>query len=225
MEYEGSSALTRLIQLETRSSRPDDSCGAALEQMRGRVVVLQSITLAWMLVECSVALSAAWRARSPALLAFGSDSFIELLSAIAVLLQFSPSFRLAPGRASRISGLLLFLLAGVIMLSSAAALARGVEAGTSWSGIVITVAALAIMPVLTRAKRTAGQEAGNRALAADAVQSATCAYLAAVTLGGLLVNAFFHAPWVDPIAALAAIPIICIEGRNALRGETCGCCG
>jgi divalent metal cation (Fe/Co/Zn/Cd) transporter len=225
MEYEGSSSLARLTQLETRSSRPDGSCGAASRQMRGRVVVLQSITLAWMLIECGVALFSAWRAHSPALLAFGSDSFIELLSAIVVLLQFSASFRLAPERAARISGFLLFLLAGLVMLSSAVALARGVEAGTSWSGIAITIAALVIMPVLARAKRAAGQEAGNRALVADAVQSATCAYLAAVTLGGLLVNAFFHAPWVDPIAALAAIPIICIEGRNALRGETCGCCG
>jgi divalent metal cation (Fe/Co/Zn/Cd) transporter len=192
--------------------------------MQGRVVLLQSITLAWMLVECGVALFSAWRAHSPALLAFGSDSFVELLSAAVVLLQFSPFLRLAPARASRISGFLLFLLAGLIMLTSAAALARRVEAGASWSGVAITIAALAIMPMLARAKRAAGQRVANGALVADAAQSATCAYLAAVTLGGLLVNAFFHIPWVDPVAALAAIPIICIEGRRALRGKTCGSC-
>lgn len=36
---------------------------------------LQTITLVWMVVECLVALFAAWRARSVSLLAFGSDSF------------------------------------------------------------------------------------------------------------------------------------------------------
>jgi hypothetical protein len=51
-----------------------------------------------------------------------------------------------------------------------------------------------------------------------------CAYLAAITLFGLAINAAFHVCWIDPVAALAAIPIICIEGRRALRGDVCGCC-
>jgi hypothetical protein len=63
-----------------------------------------------------------------------------------------------------------------------------------------------------------------RALAADAVQSATCAYLAALTLAGLAINAIWHIHWVDSAAALLALPILVIEGRRALRGESCGCC-
>ena len=46
-----------------------------------RILWLQLVTLSWMLVECSVALSAAWNARSVSLLAFGSDSIVELVSA------------------------------------------------------------------------------------------------------------------------------------------------
>jgi divalent metal cation (Fe/Co/Zn/Cd) transporter len=64
---------------------------------------------------------------------------------------------------------------------------------------------------------------GNRALAADAVQSATCAYLAAITLSGLAVNALFHIRWIDSVAAFAALLILVIEGRKATRGENCGC--
>ena len=64
----------------------------------------------------------------------------------------------------------------------------------------------------------------TRALAADAVQSATCAYLAGLTLLGLVLNATLHIRWVDPLAALVAIPIIVVEARRALRGEACGCC-
>jgi len=68
------------------------------------------------------------------------------------------------------------------------------------------------------------QDTLDKALAADATQSATCAYLAAVTLAGLLIFAVWHIAWVDTVAALAAIPILVVEGRRAWRGEGCGCC-
>ena len=45
-----------------------------------RIQRVQTVTIAWMSVEAVVSLFAAWRARSPALLAFGGDSAIELLS-------------------------------------------------------------------------------------------------------------------------------------------------
>lgn len=204
----------------TRIERP---CSKQAKSSQ-RIVRLQVVTLAWMLVECCVALFSAWEARSPALLAFGSDSFVEVLSAIVVLLQFVPKFALAPKPAARISGVLLLVLAGIVAFSAAVAIITGIRPDGSWSGIAVTVAALAIMPVLARAKRAAARQAGNRALAADAVQSATCAYLAVITLGGLLINAAFHVQWIDPVAGLVAVPIICIEGMRALRGDACGCC-
>jgi divalent metal cation (Fe/Co/Zn/Cd) transporter len=103
------------------------------------------------------------------------------------------------------------------------ALWREFRPETSWMGIAITVAALIVMPVLSRAKRRTAKTTGNLALGADAVQSATCAYLAAVALGGLALNAVFHIRWIDPLAALVAVPIICLEGRQALKGKPCRC--
>jgi hypothetical protein len=50
-----------------------------------RIRLIQTVTIVWMTVEAAVSLAAAWMARSPALLAFGGDSAIELLSAIVVL--------------------------------------------------------------------------------------------------------------------------------------------
>ncbi len=80
------------------------------------------------------------------------------------------------------------------------------------------------MPLLARAKRRAAGQLGNRALGADAIQSATCAYLAAVTLLGLLLHLLFGFRWLDPLAALAAIPIVLVEARRARAGVTCACC-
>lgn len=182
---------------------------------------LQVVTLIWMVVECALALFSAWRAGSPVLLAFGADSLIELLSALVVLLQFLPRLALSPARATRLSGLLLFLLAAVITMSSAIALWRHVRPDTSWIGMGVTFAALAIMPALSSAKRRAGKTTRNAALTADAVQSATCAYLAGITLAGLLLNAVLHIRWIDPAAALVAVPVICLEGKKALQGEEC----
>jgi divalent metal cation (Fe/Co/Zn/Cd) transporter len=83
---------------------------------------------------------------------------------------------------------------------------------------------LIVMPVLSAAKQHMAEKTGNVALAADSVQSATCAYLALITLVGLAANAIFHLPWVDAVAALGVTPILIVEGRHALRGESCGCC-
>jgi divalent metal cation (Fe/Co/Zn/Cd) transporter len=191
---------------------------------RRHVVRLQAATVAWMWIECGVALFAAVRAHSPALVAFGCDSFLELLSALVVLSQFLPAVALSKVRAARLAGTLLLILAGVVTLTSVGALAAGVRPEPSWIGMGVTVAALALMPALAWAKRRAARTTGNAALAADAVQSATCGYLAAITLAGLAVNAAWHAPWIDPMAALAAVPLIVREGRRALRGEMCHGC-
>jgi divalent metal cation (Fe/Co/Zn/Cd) transporter len=215
--------MAQFIQIESKLSRETASCGSPSQGTR-TVVWLQSITLLWMLVECTVSLYGAVSAHSPALLAFGADSFVELLSATVVLLAIAPSFPLTKDRAARFAGILLFVLAGAIALLATLAFVYRILPETSCSGIAITIAALVVMPMLAWAKRKVAQRTNNRALAADAEQSATCAYLAAITLTGLAINAIWHIHWVDSAAALLALPILIVEGRRALRGESCGCC-
>lgn len=177
-----------------------------------------------MLVECGVSLYAANVAHSAALLAFGSDSLVELLSASLVLSLYIPGIGIAERRAGRIAGGLLFLLALVVAATAIAALVLRVKPEASFIGMAITVAALVAMPVLAYLKRREARRTYHVALAADAVQSATCAYLAFITLVGLAVNAVFHVAWIDSAAALLAVPILISEGRSAWRGHTCACC-
>jgi divalent metal cation (Fe/Co/Zn/Cd) transporter len=208
---------------QTATKARDRTCPTPPPLAR-KVIWLQSITLTWMLAECGVALYGATSAHSAALLAFGSDSFVELLSATVVLLAILPSFPLTKDRAIRLAGALLFVLAGVVAVVTLLSLVYRVKPETSWSGIAITCAALVVMPILAWEKSRVARTTDNQALAADAVQSATCAYLAAVTLAGLAINAIWHISWVDSVAALLAIPILIYEGRRAFRGESCGCC-
>jgi divalent metal cation (Fe/Co/Zn/Cd) transporter len=188
------------------------------------VLWLQLVTLAWMLVECGVSLYAASMAHSAALLAFGSDSLVELMSASLVLAQCIPGIAIAERRANRIAGGLLFLLALVVAATAIGSLGVRAKPQTSPIGMAITVAALLAMPLLAWLKRREARRTHHAALAADAVQSATCAYLAGITLAGLAINAIFHITWIDSVAALLAVPILLWEGRSAWRGHTCACC-
>jgi divalent metal cation (Fe/Co/Zn/Cd) transporter len=187
-----------------------------------QVAWLQWITLGWMTLECAGSLFAAARAHSVALLTFGSDSLIELLSAAVVLLQFLPRFPLKKTHAERAAAVLLYALAGAVV--GIALLTYHTPVECSPLGIAVTALALVAMPVLAGLKRRQARVLNNRALAADATQSATCAYLAGITLAGLVIYAVWRITWVDTVAALAAIPILIVEGRRAWRGEGCGCC-
>jgi hypothetical protein len=204
---------------ETSSS----SCQTRDMPRSSSVLWLQVITIGWMLAECGISLFAASRACSPALLAFGSDSFVELLSAALVLLQFSPRASMSRRVAARIAAILLFALAVIVTLIAVVSLAGNVQPEASSLGISLTVMALFLMPVLGWLKRQQAQRLNNPALAADAVQSATCAYLAGIALIGLGLNAAFHIGWFDSAAALLAVPLLLKEGREAWRGQVCSC--
>jgi len=179
-----------------------------------------------MTVEAVVSLSAAWMAHSPALLAFGGDSAIELLSAAVVYWRFRS--RLSDDRteklAARITGGLLFALAAYVALVAVLALLGHVEVRPSFLGIVVLIVAAVVMPVIAQQKRRLSTMTASAALRADAAESALCGYLSIIALAGLLANAFWGVTWADPVAALCLIPLVAREGWQALKGKPCECC-
>jgi divalent metal cation (Fe/Co/Zn/Cd) transporter len=191
-----------------------------------RIQRVQTVTMVWMSVEAAVSLFAAWRAHSPALLAFGGDSAIELFSAAVVLWRFraSDTHEDAEKRAARVAGALLFALAAFVAVTSVTSLLGYSEPKPTFLGIAILVAAAVAMPWLAKEKRRLSATTRSAALKADAAQSALCAYLSLIALAGLAINTIWHIKWADPIAALAVLPLIVWEGREAMRGKTCDCC-
>src|SRR4029077_5380566 len=97
--------------------------------------------------QAAVSLFAAWRARSPALLAFGGDSAIELFSAIVVLWRFRASD--ARGdverRAAFVAGALLFALAVFVAVTSVTSLLGYGDTNPTFLGIAILIAAAVVM--------------------------------------------------------------------------------
>lgn len=190
-----------------------------------RIQRVQTITIVWMSVEAALSLWAAWMARSPALAAFGGDSAVELMSAVVVLWRFRVhAYENAERRAARIAGGLLLALAAYVVIFSTMSLLGQNEPQTSYLGIGVLVMAAILMPWLAREKRRLSALTKSAALRADAAESALCAYLSVIALIGLVVHAIWHIRWADPVAALAIIPLILYEAREALRGKPCGCC-
>jgi divalent metal cation (Fe/Co/Zn/Cd) transporter len=143
-----------------------------------RIQRIQAITIAWMSVEAGVSLSAAWMARSPALLAFGGDSAVELLSATVALSGFRA--RVVPGcaerGASRIVGALLFALAAYVTMVSLMSLLGHNRPRPTDLGIIILIGAAMVMPWLAREKRKLSAATRSAALRADVAQSGLCAF-------------------------------------------------
>jgi len=188
-----------------------------------RIIRIQVLTLVWMTVEAVVSLGAAWFARSPALLGFGGDSAVELLSAAVVLWRFHSPSRgdQAEQRAARIAGGLLLVLAAFVALTSLLTLLGHVEARSSPIGIVVLIIAAAVMPWLAKQKRRLSAATGSAALRADAAESTVCGYLALIALAGLVINAIWRVSWADPVAALVLLPLILREGWEAMKGKPC----
>jgi divalent metal cation (Fe/Co/Zn/Cd) transporter len=190
-----------------------------------RIRQVQVFTIIWMTLEVVVSLFSAWRAHSPALLAFGGDSVIELTSAVVVLWRFrrGSACEIEEGRAARIAGALLFVLAACVAMVSAVSLLGYGEPRPSVTGIVILLLAAAVMPLLAREKRKLSSVTGSAALRADAAESAVCAYLSVIALLGVGVGTLWQISWADPVAALIIVPLIVWEGREAMRGKPCRC--
>lgn len=193
--------------------------------LRGRALRLQVLTIVWMTVECVVALGSAWMARSPALLGFGGDSAIELLSAIIVFrgIRSRSDSADAEHATARLAGALLWALAVWVIVTASFALAGNLVPQPSLAGIAILVMAAFGMPWLAIKKRKLATEIGSNALRADAVESVVCGYMAWIALAGLLINAIFHKSWADPVAALALVPLVVKEGWQAISAAR-RCC-
>lgn len=194
-------------------------------ELHNRIIWIQSLTLAWMSIEATVSLGAAWKAHSPALLAFGGDSAVEMLSATVVLWRF---FSQSSGdreeqQAARIAGGLLFVLAAFVAFASAATLLRYSEVRPSPVGIVMLILAAVVMPWLAKQKRLLFVATGSAALRADAAESAVCGYLALIALAGLAINAVWKVSWADAVAAFVLLPLIVREGWEAMKGKPCSC--
>jgi len=159
-------------------------------------------------------------AGSFALLAFGGDSLVELLSGITVLSFLRKpqgSSTTDPGRTERLTNALLFSLIPVIGLLAVYSYVTGLRPEASPVGIAIAVGAVIIMPYLWLRKRRIGRETRSSMLSMDAVASLTCIFMSVALLGGLLVEYFLGLWWADYLATAFILTFVSREALESYR--------
>jgi divalent metal cation (Fe/Co/Zn/Cd) transporter len=191
---------------------------------------LEYFTITWNSLEGLVAVIVGTIAGSISLVGFGIDSFIEVTSGATLLWRMSvdanQQTRERNERLSiRIVGVCFIALAVYVAYESVVDLIGRKAPEHSLAGIVLACVSLAVMPILSRAKKRVASELGSAAMKADAKQTDFCVYLSAILLGGLLLNAALGWWWADPLAGLVMTPIIANEGVQAVKGEACYCAG
>ena len=191
---------------------------------------LSRLTLLYNAGEGIAALVAGVLAGSTALVGFGIDSVIEVISSVAALWRLQrdadPVERARAERVThRIIGGCFVALAAYIAFEATHGLLMHQAPARTLAGVIITALSVVVMPLLARAKRGVAITLGSRALLSDATQTNLCAYLSAIVLAGVLLHILFGWWWADPVAALLMVPIIAKEGIEGLRGDaTCATC-
>lgn len=190
--------------------------------LRRRVRLVVAATISYNVIEAVIAITAGAVASSGALVAFGLDSTVEVISAGAVAWQFAGHDHETRERtALRIVAFSFFALAAYVTVDSIRALVSVERADHSTVGIALAAVSLVVMPLLSWLERRTGRELGSASVVADSKQTLICAYLSAVLLAGLVLNSALGWWWADPVAALAIAGFAVREGLEAWRGDSC----
>lgn len=185
---------------------------------------LEYFTISWNVLEAAVAITAGVIAGSVALVGFGVDSGIEVISAVGLtwrLLQAGPAADAAEEseaerRALYLVAFTFVALAAYITFEGASALIAHEEPEGSTVGLVLSILSLAVMPALAYFKQRTGKQLGSRALQADAVETWVCSYLSLALLLGIGLFAAFGWWWADAVGALLMVPVILWQGWETL---------
>ena len=190
--------------------------------LRRRIRFIVAFTIAYNVIEAVIALTAGSIASSAALIGFGLDSIVEVLSAAAVAWQFAiPDPESREKTALRVIAVSFFGLAAYVTVDAALSLAGLREPEHSPVGIALAAVSLGVMPVVSWIERRAGRELGSASAVADSKQTLICTYLSAALLLGLLLNSLLGWAWADSVAALVIAGFAVREGVEAWKGEAC----
>jgi divalent metal cation (Fe/Co/Zn/Cd) transporter len=191
---------------------------------------LSLFVIAWNVVEGIVAVAAGIIANSVALISFGIDSSVEVLSATAVTWRLWVELHGNPAnvealerRTAKVTGGLLLLLGVYIAIDAGRRLLGwGEPPDSSIVGIVLTTLSLIAMPLLGWWKLRIAASLGSGAMRADAYETIACAWLSLAALVGLALNATLGWTWADPAAALVILPLVIREGLEAFGEDNDG---
>ncbi|MCB1137541.1 MAG: cation transporter [Leptospiraceae bacterium] len=223
------------------SSEKDSSVsGGSLEDTSRwlrAVIWLSILTIGYNILEGLVSLFFGAQDETLALLGFGIDSFVEVLSAFGVLhmtLRMRSAGPQSAGReeferrALRITGIAFYLLVLGLIASAFVQVYTSREPESGLAGILISGISILGMGFLILGKERLGRQLNSPALLADAQCSRSCLYLSVAVLLSAATFELTGFLYADTAGALAVAFFAFREGRESLQKAgsndlSCGC--
>lgn len=189
-------------------------------QLHRRVRFIVGFTIIYNVIEALVAVAAGVLASSAALIGFGLDSVVEVLSAAAVAWQFTRNNPERWEKATvRAIGVAFFALAAYVTIDAISSLIAREGPEHTPLGLGITALSMVVMPVLAWFEIRTGRALDSKSVLADARQLLLCVYLSGAVFLGLVLNTLFGWWWADSAAALVVAVLALREGLEAWRGD------
>ena len=203
------------MNLQIPTYKPNDS-------FKKKALLLAYATIAWNVIECIVAVGSGLAASSKALVGFGLDSAVEVLSAFVIVWQLRGELTHdREQRALKLIAISFFVLAFYVSITSVLGLLNQSKSETSYVGIGLAIASLIVMPSIAILKKRTGKAMNSQSVVSDSKQTLLCRYLSLVLLIGLVLDATLNWWWADPVAAILIALLALKEGREAWKGDNC----
>ena len=195
------------------------------KQTLKRAERLQILNALYDVVEVGVSLTAGFLSGSAALIGWGLDSTIEVISATTLWWRLHGEVKgIQEGEVTKREKITLYVIAVSFLIVSCFITYDSVtklisQETSSWStlGIIILCVSLVVNPVLIYYKRHYGHKLDNDELIADSKDTFICLYQTVAVLAGLLAARYFGWWWADPAAALLIVPYALKEGWEAFK--------
>lgn len=197
-------------------------------------LILAIITIVYNVLEGLVSVYYGMEDETLALLGFGVDSFVEVISGIGILhlvlrmkkstIEKRDQFE---RQALKITGFAFYLLTLGLLTGSIINIINGVKPDTTLVGIIISSISILTMYLLMKYKLKVGKALNSDAIIADANCTKTCFYLSFILLASSLLYEFTGIGYIDIAGSLGVAWFAFREGREAFeksRSESLSCC-
>lgn len=196
---------------------------------------LTVFTIGYNFLEGTVSTLLGFQDETLALLGFGVDSFIEVISAIGIAHMITRIRRfpeMSRDRfeitALRITGSCFYLLAVGLVITALINIVQNHQPETTFWGIVISAISIVTMWILIVLKMKVGKQLDSQPIIADAKCTKVCLYMSFVLLASSFIYELTHIGYLDSIAALGIAYFSAKEGKEAFekaqgKASCCDC--
>ena len=190
-------------------------------------LLLSFITITYNLVEGGISIFFGLKDGALALLGFGIDSFVEILSGLGIthmVLRMRASEVKSRDKferfALKITGSSFYILSVGLIIGTILNLIKNVKPDTTIPGLFISLISIASMKLLMDSKLKIGKKINSDAIISDAKCTKTCLILSIILFFSSLFYLFLKIGYIDILGTLGIAYYSFLEGKESFEKAT-----